>query len=245
MHGPATRGDIAWGRYGENACFDELSPNEGAGRRVTKAKREIEAVSDQAPDVVAHVSLIQRVAGPFVCGVILALILRTIKRRARLIVFYGHVGHFRIQPTPSVSVPFGLHTHSVVIKNGGRLQAHNIRVPHALSFGLNAINAFVDQGINYTESVLPGGGDEILFPVMPVGQQVTIHHLYYPPLTWHQINLPINCDEGLARVVTVLPTVQLKRWQLWSSRALIVIGAISVLVGVVVAVEWGSAALQK
>jgi len=39
-------------------------------------------------------------AGSLVGGVLLALILRSIERRVRLVAYYGHVGTFRVQPTP-------------------------------------------------------------------------------------------------------------------------------------------------
>jgi hypothetical protein len=182
-------------------------------------------------------SLIQRIAEPVIGGVVLAVILRAIERRARLTAYYGHVGRFRIQPT-AAAPSFDVHTHTVVIKNGGRLPAHNVRMPHPLPFGMNAINVFVDPGINYSQSTLPSGGDEILFPVLVAGQQVTVHYLYYPPLTFQQINLPISCDEGMARAVTVLPAVQLRRWQSWSLRVLMVAGAIAIIFLLVRAGEW-------
>jgi hypothetical protein len=186
-----------------------------------------------------------KIAEPVLGGVAVALIIRAIERRARarLTVFYGHVARFRIQPTAATAMQFDVHTHSIVIKNGGRLPAHNVRVPHALPFSLSAINVFVDPGINYTQSTLPGGGDEILIPILVAGQQAAIHYLYYPPLTFNQINLAITCDEGIARALTVLPTIQLRPWQLWSMRALLLVGAITVVYVLIRAVEWVIGAL--
>lgn len=92
--------------------------------------------------------------------------------------------------------------------------------------------------MNYTQSTLRGGGDEILIPVLAPRQQVTISYLYYPPLRFDQINLAIRCDEGLARQLNVLPTPQMRRWRLWLLRVLIAIGAITVIAGGVLLVRW-------
>lgn len=168
----------------------------------------------------------------------LALILRFIERRARLFVYYGHVGNFQIQPTAQ-NPAFDIFTHSVVIRNGGKLAAHNVRVPHARLPGA-ILNVSVSPGINFTKS-LPSGSDEILFPILVAGQQATISYLYYPPLTWNLINLPITCDEGVARVLNVLPTRQLRTWQLWLLWALMIVGAITVLFFLVHLAQWAAA----
>jgi hypothetical protein len=178
--------------------------------------------------VALDVSLIQRIAEPVIIGVLLTLALRLIERRVRLSVFYGHVGEFRTQPSGNIPA-FVVHTHSVVIRNSGKLAAHNVRVPHAVSLGAPNVNVSVNRGVNFTQSTLQSGSDELLFPILVPGQQVTISYLYYPPLIWSQINLPVTCDEGMARVLNVLPTPQLRPWQLWLLRVLVIIGAITVL----------------
>jgi hypothetical protein len=49
------------------------------------------------------------------------------------------------------------------------------------------------------------------------------------PATNTSRTLRIACDEGMARVLRILPTPQLRRWQLSLLRNLIVIGAIAVV----------------
>jgi hypothetical protein len=129
------------------------------------------------------------------------LLNRIVERRPRLIAFYGHVGVFRLAPPPSAppgSPPTGIHTHTVVVRNDGGLPAHNVRVPHRGSFTTANIHVYVDPGINYSTQTLPGGEEEILFPLLVSKQQVTISYLYFPPITFHSINLPIRSDEGFA-----------------------------------------------
>ena len=48
------------------------------------------------------------------------------ERRPRLTVFFAHVGEFRISPpTPDAPRPT-VHTHTIVIRNAGRLAAKNV-----------------------------------------------------------------------------------------------------------------------
>jgi hypothetical protein len=80
---------------------------------------------------------------------------------------------------------------------------------------------------------LPGGGREILFPTLVPGEQVTVAYLYFPPVLFNQINSYTKSDEGLAKIVQVLPTPQLAPWLRRLSFTLVVIGAATVIYVVV------------
>jgi len=135
---------------------------------------------------------------------------RVFERRARVIVFYGHVGQFDLQPTGQFPTAVRVHTHTVVIHNIGKLAAHNVRLPHNIALA-PPLNFSVQPPTTFARTPLAGGGEEITFPALAPGQQVTVSYLYFPPLFFHQINLPISSDEGMARVLNVLPTPQLPR----------------------------------
>jgi hypothetical protein len=182
-------------------------------------------------------SLVQRIAEPVIGGVLLTLILRVLERRARLVVYFGHVSSFHL-PAKGETPAFDINAHSIVIRNGGKLPAHNVRVPHPGSLAAANINVSVDRGISFTQSLSQNGTDEILMPILAPGQQVTISYLYYPPILWNQINLPISCDECMARTLTVIPTRQLSRRQQAFWWSLIVIGAITVIAAAVQAARW-------
>ena len=62
------------------------------------------------------------------------------ERRPRLNVFYGHVGAFQVQGPQ----PRQVHTHSVVIRNAGRLIANNVRLPHRLPLNASNIHFSID-----------------------------------------------------------------------------------------------------
>lgn len=113
-------------------------------------------------------AMVQRIAEPLIGGVLLALALRALERRPRVVVFYGHVGAFQLQP--SAHGPGGaVHTHSIVIRNSGKLTAHNVRVAHTLPLASPTINVSVHPQTFYTQTTLPTGGDEILFGTLVTG----------------------------------------------------------------------------
>ena len=77
-----------------------------------------------------------------------------------------------------------------------------------------------------------------MFPVLVPGQQVTVSYLYFPPLLYHQINLPITSNEGMARVINMLPTPQLPRWRLAVWWVLAFVGVITSLYFVAELIFW-------
>lgn len=183
------------------------------------------------------ISILFRIFESVAAAVFGALALRAIERRPRLVVFYGHIGSFQLQP--DVHGPGGaVHTHSVVIRNSGKLSAHNVRVPHAIRLVAPTINVSVDPQTAYSQTTLPTGGDEILFATLVPGQQVTISYLYYPPLTWNNVNQSVRSDEGMARVLNVLPTPQLRTWQRYGLWFLVFVGSISLLYLAVIVIRW-------
>jgi hypothetical protein len=186
--------------------------------------------------MVIDFSVFGRIAEALVIALLGGFVARAIERRPRLSVFYGHVGEFQLQPmgqTPSMVV----HTHSVVLRNTGKLAAKNVRLPHNLPLA-PPLNFSVSPQTAFTRTPLAGGGEEIIFPVLVPGQQVTVSYLYFPPLTYLQINLPIRSDEGMARVLNVLPTPQLPKWRLAVWWVLAFIGVVTSLYLIVELIIW-------
>jgi hypothetical protein len=153
--------------------------------------------------------------------------------KIRYSVFYGHVGQFRLQPQQQGSVqpqqqPGLVHTHSVVIRNAGRVAAHNVHVPHRGMLNAANIHISIEPHLAHTVQALPNWTEEILFPALPARFQVTVSYLYFPPILFSQINAPIYSDEGLARVIDVLPQEQWPRWLSVMLGGLVLIGIIVV-----------------
>ena len=83
-------------------------------------------------------------------------------------------------------------------------------------------------------SDLPGGGQEILFPSLVPDEQVTISYLYFPPVTFREINSGVKSDEGLAKVIQVIPMRRYPQWFNVIVRILFFAGVLGVLYVLVV-----------
>ena len=167
-------------------------------------------------------SLAARIAGP-ICGAVVGVVLaRVIERKPKLITYVGHASAFQLKNPgqPQVQV----HTHSIVIRNAGKKPASNVRVSH---FSLPNYQVFPDIVCHVEQ--LPNGNQDIVFPILVPGEQVSISYLYFPPLIWNQVHDRIKFDEGFARVLDVLPTPQLPRWLRGVLWALICIGAFAIV----------------
>jgi hypothetical protein len=99
-------------------------------------------------------------------------------------------------------------THSVVIRNGGRLPARNVRIGHTFLPDYNSI-----PSIDFQVANLPGGSKELLIPIMIPGEQITISYMYFAPTSYKDVNSYIKSDEGFAKWITVIPAPNLAIWQ--------------------------------
>lgn len=150
-------------------------------------------------------SIIATIAAPILALLVGAVLNRAIESRPRLITYLGHVSAHRLRNDDGTQSD--VYTHSVVIRNSGHKPATNVRLAHTY---LPNFNVFPE--IEHRVEKLPGGGREIVLPSLVPGEQVTISYLYFPPIMWSQINGQIKSDEGLAKVLHVLPTQQYPKW---------------------------------
>lgn len=97
----------------------------------------------------------------------------------------------------------------MVIRNVGKRAANGVRVSHFIL----PPDFSVYPAVPWTIEVLPGGGRDLVFPLMVPGQQVEINYLYPPPIMFGQVTIGVRSVEGFAKVVNVLPTPQPPRWQ--------------------------------
>lgn len=99
-------------------------------------------------------------------------------------------------------------THALVVRNVGKVSAKNVRLGHKR---LPDYNVF--PVTKYEVTVLPGGGKEISFPTLVPGEQITISYLYFSPTVCSQVNTHVKSDEGLAKIIDVIPAPNLPMWQ--------------------------------
>ena len=175
--------------------------------------------------------LVTKVAVPLATLLVGAILTRVLSR-AVVTTYISHVSSHR-QAADAGGQPFDVFTHSVVIKNNGWASAKNVRLTHNF---LPSFSVFPD--IEYQVSDLPGGGREIRFPLLVQDEQVTVSYLYFPPVTWDQINRLVKSDEGLANVIRVIPMRQYPQWFNKLVAVLLFAGTISMLYVLVVLVRW-------
>lgn len=166
-----------------------------------------------------------KVAGPVLGGLITKLFGDWLERRPRLVCFHLHNSAVRLREKPGTA-EVTMHFHSIVVANQGKEPANNVRLGHNVRPDFDIFPA-----IEYEINQLPGGSEEILIPLLAPKEQLTISYAYFPPLLFTQTNTYVRCDEGAARILMVLPTIQPPRWILYAVWIFAAVGAISITYG--------------
>jgi len=160
----------------------------------------------------------------FVLGAFVgAVIVKRVEGKAELVSFWGHVSAFPMANPGQAR--FVIHTHDVVIRNVGKKAANNVRVSHQVlpeQFNIN-------PSVPYTVEQLPGGQKDIVIPKLVPKQQIVISYLYYPPLTFDQINSGVRSDEGFAKPVEMELSEKPAAWVTALGGAGFLIGCLTVL----------------
>lgn len=171
------------------------------------------------------------IISPIITLFIAAILNHILARRPQLIAYYGHVAAFTSGSGTENQVQ--LHTHEVVVRNVGRRPAKNVRLGHTVLPQFQ-----VNPAVAYSVEDLPGGAQEILFPLLVPGEQITVSYLYYPPIVYTQINTNLRSDEGFGKVVNVLLTIQYPTWFTYTLLMLIALGLGSLLYLIIILMIW-------
>lgn len=154
--------------------------------------------------------------------------------KEKLIALYGHVSAFKLKADSPENNNNWVYTHSVIVKNTGRKTATNVRLGHK-SLPENII---VQPDIDYSIKDLPGGGKELIIPNLTPKKEISVSYLYFPPLTYNQINTHIESDFGPAKVVNVLLQPVIPKWISRLFLALVTLGAISAIYLATLLIIW-------
>jgi hypothetical protein len=125
---------------------------------------------------------------------------------------------------PSVTV----NTHALVLRNNGGKAARHVRLGHTQPIAFS-----VNPPTNY--EVI---GTETHIPTLAPDEQLTITYVYFPPLTVHQVHTYLKTDEALIRGVNYAPSPVVPRWKRWLAIALLLVGAATLIAGVLRALYW-------
>jgi hypothetical protein len=149
-------------------------------------------------------NLVVNIAVPIITLFLGAWLDRVLEAKSRLVYYVGHVSAFKIRGEQTGDV----FTHAIVLRNGGRKSAINVRIGH---HDLPP-NVQIHPAINYEIKTVPDTGQEIVIPQLVANEQITISYLYFPPATWDKINSYVKSDDGFAKRLQVIPTRQYPQW---------------------------------
>jgi len=174
------------------------------------------------PPVLIDWMVVATIAAPLLALVAGIWLKNVFENRPQLVTFFGAVSVFNY--TAPNGTRLVVHTHDVVVRNTGRRSAHNVRLGHQTLPDHN-----ISPAVDHRVIDVPGGGKEIILPTLVPGEQIVVSYLYFPPITYAQVNTYVKSDEGLATVITVLLEPQAPKW-------LSVTGAWLMLLGLVTAI---------
>ena len=165
-----------------------------------------------------------------------AWINRKFERRARLVVYLGHIAHHKIGDDKEGKQQAVL-TWSVVIRNAGKLAAKNVRIKHEeppTHFNLMPVRPFVKEDLE------DGGQDFILDQMVP-NEELQISYIRLVTSTASEArmsNRGISSDEGYPQVLDVLPMRQYPFWVRRVLGVLIILGGATAVYLTWELVEW-------
>ena len=164
------------------------------------------------------------IAAPILALIFGGWLNRRFESRAVLLTHFGHVSSFthRDQSGGNVIV----HTHTVVIRNAGRRAATNVRLSHS---HLPSFNIW--PPVQYEVKDVPNSDQDIVIPTLVPNEQLIISYLYFPPITYSQVNAGVKCDEAIATPIPVLLQRQYPRWFNNTAGVMVIVGASALVYG--------------
>lgn len=185
--------------------------------------------------VVIDWMLVATIAGPLLAIVFGAWLNHVLEGRPRLLSYLVHASAINTRRQPNTQAPLTVHTHSIVVRNTSRRSATNVRLGHRVLPDFT-----IYPPVGHQVVTLPDGSQEIVIPILVRAEQITVSYLYFPPITWDQINTHTKSDEGFARIIQVLPMPPAHRGLVFAVWGLALVGGCGViyLVAKMVAQWW-------
>lgn len=147
--------------------------------------------------------IVLKIGLPLTALIVGAILKEVMERRASIQYYVGTLADFKFRGAPpdatsvsvehradadavstSVSQDFPVYTHALVIVNGGRAPAMNVRIGHLVL----PQHYHVSPSLNFSIESVKDSGDDIVFPILRPKEQVTVSYLYFQALTPSQIH---------------------------------------------------------
>jgi hypothetical protein len=160
-------------------------------------------------------NLVWNIAVVFISPFIYFAINNFLDSRKKLISHYGHIGVFKLHNGDNVF------THSVVIRNNSHKPITGIRLWH------NVLPESVDvypKNIEYSKT-----DKEIIIPKLVGKEEITFSYLYFPPITYDQINKSIKSDSGFVKHIETIIVPKVPKWLIFTIYFLMTIGLITTI----------------
>lgn len=149
---------------------------------------------------------------------------RRTESRPILLTHWGHVSSFNHHGENGVNIT--VNTHAVVIRNAGRRAATNVRLSHTILPSYK-----IWPPVQHELKEVPNSGHDIVIHSIVPNEQLTISYLYFPPITYAEVNAGVKCDEGFATQIPVLLQRQYPRWFNYAAGTLMIFGVSALVYG--------------
>ena len=164
------------------------------------------------------------VAVPILTLFLGAWVNRRFESRPILLSHWGHVSSFNYQKGDGTT---GIvNTHSVVIRNAGKRAATNVRLSHTILPDFNIYPA-----VEHEVRTVQNSGPDIVIPTLIPSEHLTVSYLYFPPVTFANVNSGVKSDEGFATAIPVLLQRQYPTWYTIVAGVLMMLGISALVYG--------------
>lgn len=199
--------------------------------------------------------LVSKLIFPIITAVVVAAIGKRMENRPKVVTYMAHAAGFTLPPIqgPQLVVAGGesksqdtasaqssgvpgvqINVHSIIVRNTGKKTAFNVRLGH----NFRIPHYVIEPRVQHESKEMEAGGWEIIIPALVPNEQIMVSYLYFPPVTWHQINSYTKSDEGIARYLNVFPTPRPPRWIIAGFVGVFYIGVLAIAYAAVVGVQW-------
>jgi hypothetical protein len=166
------------------------------------------------------IDTVAKILAPIITGVVGFFVKRYMEEKPKLITWLIHAAAIPLKDQNNTTV----NTHSIVVRNGGKKTANNVRIGHNF---LPAFQIFPQL----SHEVIKGSDNsaEIVIPTLVPGEQINISYIYFPPDVWSGVHSYCKSDEMSAKYINIIPAAQLNKFQIALVWGLMFVGTSTLL----------------